>query len=166
MSDSERPDWLDRHLEALPRELEPARDLWPGIARRLPRRGNRHWQVSAMAASVLVAAGLALFAWQTLRVAQWEREATAALLAELIEPYEHIRTAQETRWQAVRAALDPEFAALLQEDMDELRSARSALSNALVTAPADAGLHSLYRQVVTREAELIETGARLATPAI
>lgn len=50
-------------LRQLPRELEPSRDLWAGIAARIdtpaPRRTPRPWWLSlAMAASVLVAVGL------------------------------------------------------------------------------------------------------------
>ena len=50
-------------LRQLPREIEPGRDLWPGIAaaieRRPERRASRHsWAFLAMAASVVLAAGL------------------------------------------------------------------------------------------------------------
>jgi len=53
-------------LRQLPRELDPPRDLWPGIAARLPpqapRRGLRPWLGGlALAASVSLAVGLA---WQ------------------------------------------------------------------------------------------------------
>jgi hypothetical protein len=53
-------------LRQLPREIEPARDLWPGIAARVERRSEkvpRRWLLGlAMAASLLLAAGLA---WRT-----------------------------------------------------------------------------------------------------
>jgi hypothetical protein len=50
-------------LRQLPREIEPGRDLWPGIAaaiehRPLRRRSRPTWTFLAMAASVLLAAGL------------------------------------------------------------------------------------------------------------
>jgi hypothetical protein len=49
-------------LRQLPRELEPARDLWPEIKARIeqrPRRAPRRWLGGlAMAASVLLAAGV------------------------------------------------------------------------------------------------------------
>lgn len=51
-------------LRQLPREIEPSRDLWPGIAaaieRRPATRANRWiWSSMAMAASLLLVAGLA-----------------------------------------------------------------------------------------------------------
>ena len=50
-------------LRQLPRDIEPGRDLWPGIAAAIERRPLRRsarpaWTVLAMAASVLLAAGL------------------------------------------------------------------------------------------------------------
>jgi len=49
-------------LRQLPREIEPSTDLWPGILagiERRPERAPRRWIASfAMAASVLIAAGL------------------------------------------------------------------------------------------------------------
>lgn len=50
-------------LRQLPREIEPGRDLWPGIAAAIDRRPSRSasrptWAFLAMAASVLLAAGL------------------------------------------------------------------------------------------------------------
>jgi len=53
-------------LRQLPRDIEPDRDLWQGIAERIQarpvRRAPKHWWTSlAMAASVLLAVGLG---WQ------------------------------------------------------------------------------------------------------
>lgn len=53
-------------LRQLPRDIEPPRDLWPGIAARLsparPARTGRAWWVGlAMAASLCLAVGIA---WQ------------------------------------------------------------------------------------------------------
>lgn len=61
MSDNE----LRWQLRQLPREIDPPRDLWPGIADRLQRRAaprRRPWFAAlAMAASLCLAVGLA---WQ------------------------------------------------------------------------------------------------------
>ena len=60
-------------LRQLPREVDPARDLWPGIAAAIERRPTRRthrWMLPsfAMAASLLLVAGLA-----------WKRTAPEAL---------------------------------------------------------------------------------------
>ena len=57
-------DTLRFRLRQLPRELEPRRDLWPGIAARLPARrpAARRWPaLLALAACLSLAVGLA--AW-------------------------------------------------------------------------------------------------------
>ena len=53
----ERPDErIDAALASLPRDLPPARDLWPDIESRLEPRGRRGaWAWQAAAAIVLVA---------------------------------------------------------------------------------------------------------------
>jgi hypothetical protein len=161
MNDAQRPEWLTDHLDRLPAELEPGRDLWPGIAARLDRGRPSRWQVPALAASLVLCAGLALFGWQAFRAAQAERLATQALIAELLAPYDHVRQEQAVRWQAVRATLHPSAADALQEEMETLTAARASLTDALARAPADPALHRLLRQVVTREAELIDAGTHL-----
>ena len=72
---------LRRRLRGLPRDIEPSRDLWPGIAARLspqvadaPRASRRPWFAGlAIAASLCVAMGLAY----TLRPASTPADAPA-----------------------------------------------------------------------------------------
>jgi hypothetical protein len=161
MTNPERPDWLAEHLERLPAELAPGRDLWPGIALRLDRRERRRWPIPAMAACVLLGAGLALFGWQAFRAAQAERLAAEAMMAQMLEPYERTQDEQTARWYAVRAMLHPTAAEALEVEMNTLHAARASLSSALANAPTDPTLHRLLRQVVARQSELIEAGERL-----
>lgn len=46
-SDESRDEALDRAVRALPRELAPARDLWPALADRLPARRQQRWRGQA-----------------------------------------------------------------------------------------------------------------------
>ncbi len=68
-------------LRQLPREIEPPRDLWPGIAARIqPRRAghSRRWLAGlALAASLLLAVGLA---WRLQRPASAPAEDGEAVI--------------------------------------------------------------------------------------
>lgn len=61
-------DKLDAALRKLPREIEPARDLWPGIAGRIAARRSRArngWSYGVAVAAVVVAA--AAVTWNVFR---------------------------------------------------------------------------------------------------
>ena len=80
-------------LRQLPRELDPARELWPGIAAGIssPRsRKPRRWIFAlAMAASLVLAVGI----W--MRVAPLHREATPPdLTAQVVQREAHAMTRQ------------------------------------------------------------------------
>jgi len=62
MTDRER-DTLREHLDRLPRDVPPARDLWPDVARTLEasRRRARAYRAVAMASTLAAAAAVALF---------------------------------------------------------------------------------------------------------
>jgi len=89
-------------LRQLPREIDPARDLWPGIAAGIDsprrRRPHRWWVGLAMAASLLLAVGV----WT--RIAPLHREnAPQDLTAEVVRAEAHSMTRQ---YQAALRELD------------------------------------------------------------
>jgi len=161
MNDESRPAWLERHLDTLPRELTPRHDLWPAVARRLTRPARTPWHTTAVAATLLLSVGLALFGWQAYRAAQHQSAATAAMIADILAPYEQARATQAARWLALQNTLDPVTFAALQADVATLRGARATLTAALTRAPTDPELHRLLQQVTARETELLEAGTRL-----
>ena len=80
-------------LRQLPREIEPAHDLWPGIAAGIEkRRARKPWRWTfalAMAASLVLAIGV----W--MRLAPLHREAAPAdLTAEVVRKEAHSMTRQ------------------------------------------------------------------------
>ena len=147
--------WRLRQLE---REREPAHDLWPGIAARLERpvggslaRRQSRWQGWALAASLLLVAGLA---WQwrpitaaapdpatnfaILEAAAMTREYSAAMqqLSGVPVP-EPLRPSLETLDRSalqIRAAIaaDPQSAFLLQR-LQHTYSQRLALTQRAIT---------------------------------
>jgi hypothetical protein len=58
LSDESRDEALDNAVRALPRELAPARDLWPALAARLPAHRQQRWrrQTSLWVAAAVLAA--------------------------------------------------------------------------------------------------------------
>lgn len=89
-------------LRQLPRELDPSRDLWPGIAAGIARgnvRRTRRWPIAmAMAASLLLAVGV----W--MRVAPLHRDAAPEdLTARVVRQEAHSMTRQ---YQAALRELD------------------------------------------------------------
>jgi len=161
VNDETRPEWLRGHIETLADEITPQRDLWPGIAARLthsrvlPRR-------LAVAATLVLSAGLALFGWQAYRAAEAERAATATMIAGLLAPYQKVQAEHAMRWQALDHSLDPAGLALLESDRLTIANASASLTRALSADPGDPALHLLLQQVMAREAELLETGGRIA----
>lgn len=111
---------LDARLQALPRGIEPSRDLWPAIAARLesqqggvsaPSTGRRSWLWQAAAAVVLVAGSSLL----TARLLDYDAR-TGNMASNAVAPAHHT-LADGTRAAALPAAfgphgrLDPEYMA-------------------------------------------------------
>lgn len=118
-------DFTERQaLRALRRDIQPARDLWPEIARRLPppaRRARPRWWPLALAASLLLALPLV-----------WQRDVP--------------QTGPETPAEAAQT----EFAGVVREADAMVMQYRAALAE-LSAAPLPSDLrplaHSLERDV-------------------
>lgn len=162
MNDSLKPDWLRRHLDDLPEEIDPPRDLWPGVAQRLTGGSRLRREKFAMAAVLVISAGFSLFGWQAYRNAESERAATAVMIAGLLAPYEQAGAEAAARWQALAARLDPQTRSLFSAERDKLDAARALLLDALHNDPADPALHQLMQQVMGQETDLIESGTKVA----
>jgi len=86
VNEQERDTRLDRLLADLPTELEPSRDLWPGIEQRLDlgsaRRGlaGSRW-MTGMAASLALAAVIAVTALSLARLSSVPGQGTSELAA-------------------------------------------------------------------------------------
>lgn len=111
MSEQRFDHWLESAAAQLPREREPARDLWPGIEARIGARGRIP---PALAAAAAVAA-LALAAWLALP----ERPAPGPALPVAKVP--DIRpTAQESAAGVDRAYRDAVLAVAGDAELDSL----------------------------------------------
>ena len=161
MNDEARPDWLEHHLSRLPKEIAPQHDLWPVIATRLQGNGIAP-QWLAVAATLLLSAGLAVFGWQAYRAAESERMATEILIGELLAPYTEIQAEHAKRWLELGMTLEPNALAALADDRRTIERARATLTQALIARPGDPTLHRLMQQVMAQDADLLEAGTRVA----
>ena len=169
MSDTNRPSWLEKHLAALPRELNPERDLWPDIARRLDRPVRRAWIPLAVAASLVLSAASALFTWHLYE--QRQADAAALLAAhetirQIESPYLQARGTYEEQWPALRTRLDPEIAALIDRNLAIIRQANAELARALEKQPENRGLQRLLRQTLAQEVDVYQRALGAARNAI
>lgn len=163
MKDREQPDWLRQHLNTLPSEIDPPRDLWLGVAKRLTAQSRLRPGNIAMAAVLLISLGFSVFGWQAYRSAESERAATAGLIAGLLAPYEQSRAETAARWSALEARLDPKTLSIFTAEREKLDTARALLMDALHKDPADPALHRLMQQVIGQETELLESGSKISS---
>ena len=158
-----RPDWLEADLRDLPRDLAPARDLWPGIAARIaPAARAPRRLVRGLVASLVVSSVAALFAWQAMQASRTVR--APLVLADLAAPYADARHRYESAWPSIRVRLDPATAAVIEGNLAVIRGALAEIDAALREAPDDASLRGLLRTTLTSELDLYRRAERL-TPA-
>lgn len=169
MKDDDIPGWLKAHLDTLPAGLAPARDLWPDIARRLDRPRHSRAMVYAVAASVFISVTATFFTWQVFE--QQRRDAAALLaaqqmLAQIQQPYLPVRAGHEARWPELRAQLDPETAAIVEQNLAIIHKANAELSKALERDPDSAVLRQLLQQTLDQEVNVYRRVAAAGRPAI
>jgi hypothetical protein len=143
-------------LHTLRRDIEPERDLWPGIAARLSQqrqapapRPRRVWPV-ALAASMLLALGLA---WQGSGPQAVRPVAVGGQPATVPLPKE--AEALSTHYQAALRELDVRAApASWQPGLEALDRSAEQILAALRQSPESAQLLEQLRQIYTRRLAL------------
>jgi hypothetical protein len=176
---------LTRALAALPRELPPERDLWPGIAAELaPRSSERRWLPLAAAAVLLVAASSLI----TAHVVRQGVTPLASVAPAGAPATPAVPAAPETSVQAASFgpgyALDPEYAAArrqlaemlarridrlpasarqkVENNLAELHRAADEINAALVLQPGDALLEELLLNTYQDELAVLASVNQLA----
>lgn len=137
--------WLAPRVEALPRELPPPEDLWPGIAARLAPRRRPAWHAAAwrLAAALALVATSSAVTW---RLARRGAPATPPAAARL---------------EAELRRLDPETRALLDAQLAVLDRALVEARRAAAAAPGDAAAATLVAAVERQRLDLLQQAARL-----
>ncbi len=164
--DREKPqlDSLDQALATLPRQVQPDRDLWPGIAASLPARRDRIRPWLPLAAAVSAVAFAGLLAVQLL-LPESQDPGTPVVAA---VPGQHLAGpsqtffAAEAAYRQVRAQrvadleqqlsqLSPETRERVTSSLETIQSALVELRTALDEAPADPVLQHLLLSVYSQE---------------
>lgn len=163
-----RHESLDEALASLPLEIEPARDLWPGIRQATQVRNRQRWPV-AMAASAALFTLVGTLSWSVWRHADdgqvASRPAGAAPAAQRLVSYE---LPQDSEYQAARGALERTFEERLkllapatrervQQDLRTIRRANADIQEALRADPASPLLLQLMRSTWQQEINLYTT---------
>jgi hypothetical protein len=147
---------LDAALALLPRELPPARDLWPDIESRLEprrRRGEWAWQVAAaialVAVSSLITANLVRRAdTPVARASAPDPQAQVTKAAfgpsySLNAEYDNARRQLATDLERRLAVLPPSARQKLEANLAEMHRAAAEINAALARQPGDPLLEEL-----------------------
>lgn len=183
-----RRDPLDRALDALPRDVQPSRDLWAGIhaeiSEPLPvarRPSSATWMRLAAGFVLIVASSLTTYVI-TRQVAQ-ENVLQAQLAAEMHQPavpampVSFASQAMGTEYMLAREALDAEFQrqiatlppvtrAKLERNLADLRRAASEISATLAEHPSHPLLQELLLSTYQSELALMGSVTDMNVPTL
>ena len=153
----ERPEErIDAALASLPRELQPARDLWPDIESRLePRRRRGTWAWQAAAAIALVAVSSLVTANLVRRANPPVARASAPVSQATVMPaafgpsyslsaeYDKARGQLATDLEQRLAGMPPSARQKLEANLAEMHRAVAEINAALARQPGDPLLEEL-----------------------
>lgn len=148
----------------LPQALEPARDLWAPIERRIGQRATWNmqrvlWPGAVAAAAVLVIAlGLYRLLPPSTALYPPERQGWAAVQAD----FDRTTSALGLIFAAERDRLRPETVALLEGNLAIIDAAIAESRAALARDPASVELRALFAAAARQKVELLRWAVRIA----
>jgi hypothetical protein len=157
-------------VERVPRDLEPERDLWPGIAARVrARRRAARWRLAALAAGLVLAVGALL--WRGPSAEEVPLQASTkptetvglAAYAETDRTLAAIRDELQRSIEARQDRLPPETRTLVFENLRTIDRAIAEIERALDGAPGNAELTRTYIEYRQRQIGLLRQANQLAT---
>jgi len=164
----ERGQRLQRQVAALPRTVDPTRDLWPGVAREIGSQrgsgGRSAWSVwlgSAAAAAMLAAVLTGMLAGP-----RGEGDPTPLPLAlAAVDPgagdLERARAALLAAFEQRRASLSDGTVRVVLEAVEVIDHSIAAIGGALERHPGDPGLARRLQAAYRQEIQLLQRAARL-----
>ena len=163
----------------LPKDVAPARDLWPGIAARIAETAQRNeprtrrWPL-ALAAAVVIASVSALLTWSLVRAPQGGTPAVVAQQSPATAPTDVVPvkygpnsglTAKElvardqllAQFRGRFAGLKPETRAAIVKNLEIMQAAANEIDAALAKDPASGMLKSMLVGTYKQELQLYST---------
>jgi len=148
----------------LPKRIEPARDLWTGIAARVGKRevrnGKRWWRTALAAAATLVI-GFAVYRLLPPFAAHYRPVGEGWLAVEA--QYEQASDELTRALAMERDRLAPATVALLQRNLAVIDAALRESRDALARDPENVELRGLVASAARRKVELLRWATRVAT---
>ena len=150
-----RDEALDARVRDLPRSIEPPRDLWPGIERRLPprRRGLPAWLPIA---AVLALAVLGAALWR--RAA---RDVPAPPVVASVDPAHGAETELLAALDGPASTLSPATRETLRRNLAVIDTALAESRRALAQDPGNGDMQALVRLAQRQRLDLLRQAARL-----
>ena len=162
------PAWLQAHLQQLPREMEPKRDLWPaverGVAQTLSPKKRFNQTPYALAASLVIALASLTYGWQSYQkqLAAEQRMAEAQQLIEQIEaPYQYARVSYQEHWSSIRQGLAPETVEVIEKNLAAVQAAQLQIIKAIKKDPGNSSLQHLMYQTLNQEMSLYKKAEKI-----
>jgi hypothetical protein len=169
---------LDELLAALPREVPPARDLWPEIVASISVRtgksvARRRWPLALAAGG---AAAAVLLGWQIAhnRAGLGAHAPAASRQSETLQAagfavpagaeYLSTRAALEHTYRERLESLAPATRDRIEHDMSMIRAANADIRQALAADPESAVLNRLLESTWQQEFDLYATVIRATAP--
>jgi hypothetical protein len=164
-----QPESLDRLIEALPRDVVPPGNLWPGIAARLVGRPRRAQPMALAAAVAVAAAGLAsFFTWAVLESRSVPRVNQAVATTSFEEPrdpkYVLARAAVEKTFRERLAMLEPATRTKIESSLAVIQKAHEDIRKALAADPQSPVLEQLWESTWHDEFDLYDRVVQATQP--
>lgn len=167
-------DSLEKRFASLPEEIQPDRDLWPGISAQLQApvshaRPHRQWPL-ALAAGIALVAVTAAITW---RIATPPGVAPERVLASLVQTDSAGQFSPGSEFLSTRAELvsalqenwsrlPPDSQRIVADNLLEIRRSLNAIEAALTQDPNNASLQQLLHTTYEQELQLLVTLNRVS----
>ena len=146
---------LQRKLDELPREIQPQRNLWPGIDLAIEHQQAQsstfnRW--TGIAASFAVLGLVIMLSMNTTTDSQTDKDNLRQLISNVSEQHE-----QQKQFLLTSYSQQPALTDNWQDQLRELDEAATVIKSALEEDPGDANLIELLQQVYQQQIKLIQS---------